>query len=158
MADTQTVNIDIPVGDGPVTKSNKVLQWFAAFGGFSGIAVFLVGVADLLPDTVDPSWGLALTTASGVIAALGNFFTGKNRGQFAEAKARIIESAYYAPNVPVGQVPLPAGAGVGEAEVAATVGGAGDGFVFDTEPPTGDEVEEALLPTDYNGPVTEPQD
>lgn len=140
MSEIRTVNVDIPVGDGPVTKNNKVLQWFAAFGGFSGLAVFLVGVADLIPETVDPSWGLALTTASGVIAALGNFFTGKNRGQFAEAKARIVEASYYAPS-----------------DRSVSVVDDNLDFVFDTAIPE-PEVEEALVPGGYDGPVVEPED
>lgn len=151
MADIQTVDIDIPVGDGPVTKTNRAIQWSAGFGGLAGLATFALSIAEVLPEGVDPIYGLVLTAVAGALSVVANFMTGKNRGQFADAKARIVEASYYAsPQTP--QAPVS-----GEAEVVATVGAANEEFPFDAGIPA-EEVETTLVPSDYNGPVVEPND
>jgi hypothetical protein len=96
----EKIEIDIPVGDGPVSQTNRKIQWFAGFGGLAGLSTFLLSILEVLPEGADPIYGVILTAAAGAVAVISNLVLGLNRAKFADAKARIVEAREYN-NTPV---------------------------------------------------------
>lgn len=80
-------NLDLPVGNGPLTKTGIVTT---ATGWLTTLAALITTLSNNLPEGVDPKNGLYLTAALGLVSTLSELVTVWGRVSFAKAKAAVL--------------------------------------------------------------------
>jgi hypothetical protein len=81
-------DVELTVGNGPVTKAGIYGQVLAGLTAVAGVIQVLATTLGTV--SADPVYGVYLTVGAGVVGAAIQMVTGLSRARFADAKAKII--------------------------------------------------------------------